>query len=102
MQGDIDCLPRRTCVLAEEATERIKRCLRICVQKGSTQPGLAHFADGQVLPFVARITETSFPVPRLEVIGYQSQLTPQTDIEELIPVGELFAPLTGIVDSAEP
>src|SRR5262249_55403057 len=41
-------------------------------------------------------------VPRLEVIGYQSQLTPQTDIEELIPVGELFASYAGIVDAAEP
>src|SRR5215471_16849962 len=102
MQGDIDCLPRRTGVLAEEATERIKRRLRICVQQGSAQPGLARFADGQVLPFIARVTETSLPIPRLEVITYQSQLTPQTKIEELIPVRELFASRTGIVDAAEP
>src|SRR6478736_6388989 len=102
MQGDIGSLPRRRGVLAEEATERIKRRLRICVQEGIAQPGLAHFANGQVLSFVARVTETRFPVPRLQVIGKFSQLTPQADIEELVPVSKLFAPYAGIIDTAEP
>src|SRR6476620_3362028 len=102
MQGDIDFLPGRPGVLAKEATERIKRRLRICVQEGIAQPGLAHFANGQVLSFVARVTETGFPVPRLQVIGKFSHLTPQANIEELVPVSKLFAPDAGIDVAAEP
>src|SRR6267378_2469851 len=102
MQGDIDSLPRRPGVLAEEAAERIKRRVRICVQEGIAQPGLAHFANGQVLPFVARVTETQFPVPRLQVVGKFSHLTAQADVEELVPVSELFAPYAGIIDATEP
>ena len=86
-------MPGRRGVLAEKATERIKRRVRICVQQSIAQPGLAHFANGQVLSFVAGVTETRFPVPRLEVIANISHLTPQTDIEELVPVGELFSSL---------
>ena len=74
----------------------------ICVQEGIAQPGLAHFADGQVLSFVARVTETDLPVPRLQVIAKFSHLTPQADIEELVPVGEFLGPYAGIIDAAEP
>ena len=102
MQGNINSLPGRRGVLAEKATERIKRRGRICVQEGIAQPGLAHFANGQVLSFVAGVTETRFPVPRLEVIANISHLTPQADIEELVPVSEFFTPYTGIVNAAEP
>src|SRR6266545_8316173 len=102
MQGNIDFLPRRTGVLAEEATERIKRRGRICVQQGIAQPGLAHFANGQVLSLVAGITEAHFPVPRLEVIPKFSHLATQTYIEELVPVSELLASGASVVNAAEP
>src|SRR6185369_12363761 len=102
MQRDVNPCPRRRGVLVEKATERIKRSGRICVQQGIAQPGLAHFANGQVLPLVARVTETHFPVPCLEVIGKLAHLTPQTNVKELVPVSDFFVPWTGIVNAAEP
>ena len=101
MQGHINSLPGPPGVLVESATERIKRRARICIQQGIAQPGLAHFANGQILSFVARVTETRFPVPRLEVIANIPQLTPQTDIEELVPVSELFTSWAGIIECRE-
>src|SRR5207302_1718092 len=65
------------------------------------QPGLADFANRQVLSFVPRVAETHFPIPCLEVIGNPSHLTPQANIEQLIPIGELFTSRTGIVNTAE-
>src|SRR6266550_3338904 len=76
MQGHINGLPGSRGVLAEKATERIKCRGRICVQQGVAQPGLAHFANGQVLSLVAGVTEAHFPVPRLEVIPNFSLLGP--------------------------
>ena len=102
MQGDINSASRRRGVLVEKATERIKRSGRICIQQGVAQPGLADFANGEVLSLVARVTETHFPVPRLEVIAKFAHLTPQPDVEELVPVSELFVPWTGIVNAAKP
>src|SRR6266699_1621760 len=102
MQGDINGLSGSRAVLAEKATERIKRRGRICVEQGIAQSRLAHFANGQVLPFVARVTETHFPVPGLEIIPKFSHLTTQTDVEELVPVSEFFTPCAGIVNAAEP
>src|SRR6266404_1379279 len=102
MQCDINPSPGHPAVWVEKATKRIKRRGRICIQQRIAQPGLAHFANGDVLSFVARVPETSFPVPRLEVIGNPSHFTPQTDVEELVPVSEFFAPGAGIVEAAEP
>src|SRR5882724_6263743 len=101
MQSHINGLPGSRGVLAEKATERVKRRGRICVQQGVAQPGLAHFANGQVLSFVARVTETHFPVPRLEVIPKFSHLATQTDVKELVPVSELLASGASVVDATK-
>src|SRR4029077_7559904 len=89
-------------VLAEKPTERIKCSGRICVQQGIAQPGLAPFPNGEIPSFVARITETHFPVPCLKVVANFSHLTPQTNVKELVPVSDFFVPWTGIVNAAEP
>src|SRR6266404_9930885 len=102
MQCDINSSPGHPAVWVEKATKRIKRRGRICIQQRIAQPGLAHFADGDVLPFVARVPETRFPVPRLEVIGNPSHFTAQADVKQLVPIGEFFTPWAGIVDAAEP
>src|SRR6266487_2313762 len=88
--------------MGREIQEGIKRRGRVCGQQRRPQPWLAGFADGQVLPFVARITETRFPIPRLEIIGDPSHLTSQTDVEELVPVSEFFGPWTGVIDTTKP
>src|SRR5207245_11340427 len=75
MESDINSCSGRGAVLVEKATEWIERSGRICVQQGIAQPGLARFANGEVLAFVTRVTETHFPAPRLEVIGNPSHLT---------------------------
>ena len=85
----------------EKATKRIKGRGTICVQQRIAQPRLAHFANREVLSFVARITETHFPIPSPEVIAKLSHLTPQADVEELVPVGEFFAPWTGVVEATK-
>src|SRR5262249_23029172 len=102
MQGDINSCSGRPGVLVEKATKRIKRRGRICIQQRIAQPRLARFANGQVLSFIARITETHFPVPCLEIVANLTHLTTQTDVEELVPVSGVFVPYTGVVDAAEP
>src|SRR5262249_5499630 len=102
MQCDIDSLPGRPGVLAEKATKGIKRRGRICVQQGIAQPGLADFANGQILSLIARVTETHFPIPCLEIVGELSHLTAQTDVKQLVPVSEFFMSWTGVVKAAEP
>src|SRR5262249_1879976 len=102
MQCDIDSLPRRSGVLAEKATKWIKGGGRICIQQGIAQPGLADFANGQILSFIAGITETHFPITCLEIVGELSHLTAQTDVEQLVPVSEFFMSWTRVVKAAEP
>src|SRR5262249_26266363 len=89
-------------VLMEKASERVERRSWICIQQRIAQPGLTSLADRDLLPVVARITETPFPAPSLEVIANPPHFTPQTDIKELIPIGELFTAWAGIVKAAEP
>src|SRR5262249_36828365 len=101
MQGDVNLLPGRLGVVGIEIQERIKRRGWITVQKRLAQPGLAGLANGQVLSFVPRVTETSFPIPRLKIIGDPSHLATQADVKELVPVSEFFAPWTGVVNAAE-
>src|SRR5262249_40451430 len=101
MQCHINSLPRCAGVLVEKAAKRIKRRGRICIQQRIAQPGLARFANGQVLSFVARVTEPHFPVPRLEVIANLSHLTAQANVEQLVPVSGVFVPYARIVDGAE-
>src|ERR1700752_111914 len=101
MQGDIDSLSRRAAVLAEKAAERVKRCVPVCIQQRVSQSGLTYFANGQVLSFVAGVTETSFPVPRFEVVGNPSHLAAQADVEELVPVSEFLGPYAGVIEATE-
>src|SRR5262249_25236759 len=58
MQSNINSLPGPRAVLTEKAAEWIKRRGWVRVQQGIAQSWLAHFANGQVLSFVARVTET--------------------------------------------
>src|SRR5437762_2082210 len=102
MQCHIDSLPGYRGVLAEKPTKGIKRRVWVCAEEGIAQPGLAHFADGEVLSLVERVTETHFPVPGLEVIAKLAHLATQADVEELVPVSELLTSGAGIVNAAEP
>src|SRR5437899_9297878 len=102
MQGDVDPRPGRCCVVGMEIQEWIKRRSWIRIQECCAQSGLADFADGQILPFVSRITKTRFPVPILEIIGKSAHLATQPHVEKGIPVGEPFLSGTGIVNTAEP
>src|SRR5438046_2510792 len=102
MQGDINGSPGVLRVVGSEIQERIKRRGRIRIKQRVPQPGLADLAYGQVLPLVQGVTETGFPVPGLEIIAKFSHLTFQPNVEEIIPVSELFTSGTGVVDAAEP
>src|SRR2546429_7461508 len=102
MQGDVNGLSGRRGVVASDTQEGIKRRGRVGIQQRVAQPRLADFANGQVLPLVAGITETGFPVPSLEIIAKFSHLTLQPDVEKGIPVGELFTSGTGVVNAAKP
>ena len=102
MQGNIDSASGRLAVVAKEAKERIKRRGRIRIQERGSQPRLADLAYGQVLSLVPGITETSFPVPSLEIVAKFSHLALQPDVKKSIPVSELLASLTGIVNAAKP
>src|SRR5438309_4351775 len=102
MQGHINSGSGRRGIVSMEVQERIKRAGGVRIQERIPQPGLADLADGQVLPLVPGITETGFPVPSLEIIAEFSHLTAKADVEQLIPVSELFTSGTGIVNAAEP
>src|SRR5262249_24056547 len=56
----------------------------------------------QVLAFVTCPPETSLPTPRLEIVGNPSHLTSKADIKNVIIVGELFVPWTGVIEASEP
>ena len=83
--------------MAGEIQERIKRCRWVRIQKRLAQARLAGFTYGYVFSFVPIITETQFPVPSLEVIANFSHLTAEPDIEDGIPVSELFMSGPGVV-----
>src|SRR5262249_10760108 len=71
-------------------------------QQRVPQPSLADVANGQILPLVAGITETGFPVPGLEIIAEFSHLTLQPNVKESIPVSELFTSRPGVVNTSKP
>src|SRR5882672_8394460 len=101
MQSDVNGLSGRLGVVGAEIQERIKRRGWVRVQQRVPQSRLADFANGQVLPLVSGVTETGFPVPRLEIVAKFAHLPAQSDVEELVPVSEFFAPWTGIIDTAK-
>src|SRR6266516_2134354 len=86
MQGDIDFVPRRRSLTVRraEVQEGVKRCGRIRIQESFSQPRLANDVSRLNFCLVPGITETRFPVPRLEVIAKCSHLTAKSDIEEHI------------------
>src|SRR5262249_35609679 len=102
MQGDINLLPGQLRVVALQIQERIKRRGRVRTEESGAQSGLAGFVNGQVLSFVPGISEACFPVPSLEVIGNPSHLTPQANVEELVPVSEFFMSGTGVDNTTKP
>src|SRR6266568_2851595 len=102
MQCNVNSLPGPRVVLAMDTEERIKRRGRVRVQQRVPQSRLADFAYGQVLPLVSGVTETSLPVPSLEVVAKFPHLTAQTDVEKLVPVSEFFVPRTSVVNAAKP
>src|SRR6266550_4945161 len=101
MQSDVNGLSGLRGVLGGEIQERIKRCGRVRVQQRVPQSRLADLANGQVLPLVSGVTETGFPVPRLEIVAKFAHLPAQSHVEELVPVSEFFAPWTGVVNAAK-
>src|SRR6266403_495303 len=102
MQSNINSLPGRLGVVGIEIEERIKCRGWVRIQKCFTQPRLANFAFGQILPLIPGITKTQLPVPRPEIIAKFSHLTTQANIEKGIPVGELVMSGTGVVSASEP
>src|SRR5260370_29071489 len=100
MQVDVNSEPSRLGNVIVEVKERIKCSSRVRIKKCYPQSRLASFADGQVLPLVPRITETKFPVPRLEIIAKFSHLSAQANIEQIIVVSELFMSRTCVVNTA--
>src|SRR5262249_43090030 len=82
MQGDVNSGPCCLGVMGSEIQERIKCRSWVRIQKCFPQTLLAGFVDGQVLPFVPRITETKLPVPSLEIIAKLTHLALQTNIKE--------------------
>src|SRR5882724_4450542 len=102
MQRNVNRLSGPFAVATINSQERIKGCGRIRIQQRVAQPGLAHFAKGEILSLVPRVTESHFPVPRLEIIPKFAHLTAQTNVEELVPVSEFFTSGAGIIGAAEP
>src|SRR4029077_4484844 len=102
IQVDINPVYRRVRIATEETHERIKGRAWIWMQQRVSQTSLANLTHGQVLPLVASVTETQFPVPRLEVIAKFSHLTFQSNIEQVIPVSELLVSDTGVLERTKP
>src|SRR5262245_53352495 len=101
MEGDIHSLSGRLGVVGLEIQERIKSRSRVRIQQRPPQPRLAYHADGQILPHVPGRTETSFPVPSLEIVAKFSHLALKTKVKERVPVGELFVSRTDVVNAAK-
>ena len=79
--------------------EGIKGRSRVGIQQRVAQTRLADVTQGQVLSFVANVTETGFPVPRLKIITKLAHLTLQSNIEQVIPVSELRVSDAGVVNT---
>src|SRR6266542_4424600 len=102
MQVDISPGYRRIRIATEETQERIKGRARICIQQRFAQTRLADLTYCQILTLVASVTETHFPVPRLEIIAKFSHFALKSDIEEHIPVGKLLVSGAGVVNATKP
>ncbi len=102
MQVNINPAYRRIRIATEETHERIKGRAWICIQQRVSQTSLADFSQRLVRALVASVTETQFPVPRLEVIAKFSHLTFQSNIEQVIPVSELLVSDTGVLERTKP
>src|SRR6516165_10759090 len=102
MQGDINLGSSRLAVAATQAKERIERRGRVRIQECLPQANLADLACRQILSFVPRVTEAGFPIPCLEILAKLSHLTLKSDVEKGIPIGELFTPVTSVVNSPKP
>ncbi len=102
MQVDINLAYRIIRVATLEAQERIKGRSRVRIQQRLSQTRLAGLTYGQILTLVAIVAEARFPVPRLEIIAKLSHLTFQSNIEHVIPIGELFMSGTGVVNATKP
>src|SRR5438132_12215408 len=102
MQIDISSGYRRIRVATKYTHEWIKGRGRVRIEQRVSQTRLADLTYGQVLSLVASVTEAQFPVPSLEVIAKFSHLTLKSDIQQHIPVGELFMSGTGVVNATKP
>src|SRR6266496_5032007 len=101
MQVNINPGPGRPGVPSIEIQERIKCHSWVRIQKRFAQPGLTNDAHGHILPFIPRITKTQLPIPRLEIVAKLSHLAAQTNIEQIIVVGEFFVSRTGVINAAK-
>src|SRR6267154_5379804 len=101
MQVNINSRSGCPSIVSIGVQERIKCRSWICIQKCLPQSRLADCTSRQVLPLVPRITETSFPVPSLEIIAKFPHLAAQTNIKYIIVVSELFVSRTGVANAAK-
>src|SRR5438552_16590347 len=90
MQVNINPGSSRPGVVSIGVQKRIKCRSWICIQKRFPQSRLADCTGRQVLPLVPGITETSFPVPPLEIIAKFTHLAAQPNIKYIIVVSELL------------
>src|SRR5262245_34914408 len=102
MQVDVNPVYRRIRIATKETQERVKRRGWVRIQQRVSQTRLADLTQGQVLSFVASVTEAQFPVPGLKIIAELAHLALQPNIKDVIPVGKLLASKTSVVNAAEP
>ena len=76
--------------MGHEIEERIKRGGRIRIQERVPQSRLAYHTYRQIPPLVPGITETASQFQVLKYSTKFSHLTPEPNVKETIPVGELF------------
>src|SRR5215471_16561989 len=102
MQGNVNSCPRCSGVVSVKIQKRIKCRSWVRVQKCFPQSGITNCAGRQGLSFISRVTETHFPVPRLEVIAKLSHLAAQANVEQIIVVGKPIVSGSGVVNGAKP
>src|SRR6266446_4970657 len=102
MQVNINSRSSRPGIVSIEIEERIKCRRWVRIQKGFPQSRLADCARRQILALVPGITETSFPVPRLEIIAKLPHFAAEANIEQIIVVSEPIVSRTGIVNGPKP
>ena len=97
MQVDINLAYRRIRVAKPELPPKgLKAVAGFVSSNACRRPGWLASPTDKSVTLVAIVAEARFPVPRLEIIAKLSHLTFQSNIEHVIPIGELFMSGTGV------